>query len=208
MAAAIGLAGVAGANAQVYSVNAVGYVNTALVQGFNMINNPLVPEDNLVSTLFADLPNGGIVYKYVDAGDGTFTWEANALQFGNWSVPTQTLDPGEGAFVNSPSPVTITFIGEVAQGDASNITIPGGLSVVSSATPRAGLLEDLGFPTASGDTVYRWNTAKTPPGYDAFSNFFGTWSPAAPEVAVGEAVFVQKAAEAAWNQDFDVNAAN
>ena len=40
LTAALSAAGIASSMAQVYSVNAVGYVNTPLVTGFNLISNP------------------------------------------------------------------------------------------------------------------------------------------------------------------------
>src|SRR5205823_7441370 len=55
LAAAFAAAGVATSMAQVYSVNAVGYVNVTVDSGFNMVANPLTAADNTVGNLFKNI---------------------------------------------------------------------------------------------------------------------------------------------------------
>jgi hypothetical protein len=69
LTAALSAAGVATSMAQgaVYSVNAVGYVNTPLVAGFNLVSNPLnntAANGNTIESLFAGVPDGTQVYKF------------------------------------------------------------------------------------------------------------------------------------------------
>jgi len=96
-------------------------------------------------------------------------------------------------------------VGEVPQGAASNQTVPAGLSIRSSTVPQTGLVTDLQFPGAPGDQIFKFNS--TTQGYTTYSfdDFSGTWLPSVPTINVGEAVFVNKVAAAAWNRNFSVN---
>jgi hypothetical protein len=66
LTAALSAAGVATSMAQVYSVNAVGYVNTQLVPGLNLISNPLEAADNKIKTLLTGVPVNTQVYRFVN----------------------------------------------------------------------------------------------------------------------------------------------
>jgi len=117
-----------------------------------------------------------------------------------------TVTPGEGVFVSNPgsTDLTVTFVGEVAQGTASNVTIPAGFSIRSSAVPQAGTATDLQFPAANNDRIYKWNN--TTGTYDIFN--FSTvlgWTPTVPNIDVGQAFFVRMGAQTAWNRNFSVN---
>lgn len=203
--AALGAAGVASAVAQVYSVNAVGYVNMTVKPGFNTIANPLDAGagNNTASKVLAGVPDGTTVYKYV-AGSG-YTIDSYSDLFG-WDNPDLGLAPGEGFFIQVPAgaDVNLTFVGEVPQGDASNMSLPAGFALVSSKVPQAGkLATDLKYPATDGDTVY---TYANPGGYTiySFTDLFG-WDPQEPSVAVGQAFWSQKSAAASWTRNFSVN---
>jgi hypothetical protein len=200
--AALGAVGVTSAVAQVYSVNAVGYVNKTLKPGFNMIANPLDAGagKNTVGTVLAGVPDGTTVYKFV-AG---YTINDYSTLFG-WSDANMSAAPGEGLFVKIPAgaDVNITFVGEVMQGDLK-MDLPSGFSMVASKVPQAGKVStDLKYPVADGDTVY---TYANPGGYSIFdySDLFG-WSAPEPSVAVGEAFWSKKSAAATWSRTFSVN---
>src|SRR5689334_13849488 len=71
LTAALSAAGIATSMAQaVYSVNAVGYVNTTLVPGFNLVSNPLDNKTgNTIQNLFGTgvqgtIPNNLTVYYF------------------------------------------------------------------------------------------------------------------------------------------------
>jgi hypothetical protein len=185
---------------QVFSVNAVGFVNVPVPPGFSMIANPLNAPTNTIPALFAGVPDGTIIYKF----DGT-SFSVNALDLGEWSAPTQELKPGEGAFIRNPgtAPFTVTFVGEVVQGNQSN-PIPAGFSIVSSAWPSSGKLDtDLKFPAVDGDIVYQFSNAQNT--YVIHALDLGEWSAGVPTPAVGESFFVKKVAAAAWTRNFSVN---
>ena len=198
LTAALSAAGIASSMAQVYSVNAVGYVNTDLVPGFNLISNPLDAADNSVASLFgASLPEGSIVYKYTGAGFATAQFE-----FEEWTNGEMTVEPGEGMFVRVGAATTITFVGEVPQGDLS-IAVPVGFSIRSSQVPQAGTITELGYEPSEGDIIYSYNAAAQ--AYETASFEFEEWSPAVPTLEVGEAVFVRTGVAKTWDRSFSVN---
>ncbi|NWG75326.1 MAG: hypothetical protein HXY24_12070 [Rubrivivax sp.] len=200
LTAAFGVATAATTMAQVYSVNAVGYVNTTLNKGWNLICNPLQNQtDNTVAGLFGDaLPVGATIYKWTGS-----TYDS-AVYFGMWAPADMTLLPGEGAFVfipaDAPAAPTVTFVGEVAQGEASNMKVNAGFALVSSKVPQEGKIStDLKFPVEVGDTIYTWGAS----GYDSYV-YLGFWVDE-PTIKVGQGFWSYKGAAADWNRNFDVN---
>jgi hypothetical protein len=194
--------------AQVYSVNAVGYVNTQLVPGLNLISNPLIGANNQIKTILAGVPTQTQVYRFVN---GSFE-SATLLPFG-WNPPAvgdATSLPGEGLFVRLPAaaaPVTITFVGEVPQGDNPRTPLPAGLSIVSSQVPQGGTADALGLPRETNQQVYQWDEATQ--GYKV-STFLGTpaagfYNPALTPLAVGEAFFLRRVTAGNWDRSFSVN---
>jgi len=200
LAAAFSAVGAATAMAQVYSVNAVGYVNTALKEGFNLIANPLdAGANNTVANLLAGVPDGTVVYTFAP-GTG---YTVNTFDLGEWTNPNATLVPGQGFFVRTPSAVTVTFVGEVKQGNLSTL-LATGFNLVASQVPQAGKIStDLGLSVADGDLVYKFNADTQ--GYQIFTFDIGEWDPSEPTLAVGEGCWVRKGAAGAWNRTFSVN---
>jgi hypothetical protein len=206
--AAIGVAGSLGAMAQVYSVNAVGYINITVQAGkLGLVGNQLNTGGNTVNEVIPTAPDGTILYKYSQAGGFSII----AREFNEWGAGgAQTVKPGEGFFVanNGTTPLTLTFVGEVPQGSPLTTALAQGLNLVASQVPQAGkLVADLGFSPNEGDIVYQWDgTAagsgayKAPNGYE-----FGAFSSGDPDVAVGEAFFVSKSQAGSWNRNFSVN---
>jgi hypothetical protein len=191
----------------VYSVNAVGYVNTTLQPGLNLVSNPLTGSNNSIAGLFAGVPAGTQVYKFTGTSFATYSFVNAVLGWQPATASTETTVPGQGVFVRNPgtTPLTVTFVGEVPQGTLSH-AIPAGLSIQSSEVPQAGLVStDLSFPAGAGDQVYKFNT--TTQKYDtfAFVNAVLGWQPSQPNVGVGEAIFVRKSAAGTWNRTFSVN---
>jgi hypothetical protein len=220
LTAALATAGVASSMAQgtVFSVNAVGYVNTTLKKGFNLVANPLnAGADNTIGALFKGLPLGTQVYKFTgtsfqiavndDANVATGAYESATP-----AMLTAQILPGEGLFVKNNTTVdqTVTFVGEVPQGNLSN-PIPQGLSIRSSQVPQDGkITTDLKFPGKDGDQISKWDaTAQRFVGPYTFDSAEGGWTLVGavnePTVAVGESVFVRKVAADTWTRTFNVN---
>jgi hypothetical protein len=202
LTAALSVAGLATASAQVYSVNVVGYVNLTLNPGFTMIANQLDAGagNNTVGNLMPDVPEETQLFKF-DAAAGTYI--GNSFEFGEWSLPNMTLAPGEGAFIRIPgnNPVAVTLVGEVRQGTLSTPLVAG-FQIVSSQVPQAGALDaDLGFPAAEEDQVYLFSNETG--GYSTHSYEFGEWN-IVPQVAVGQSFFVNKSGATTWSREFNV----
>ncbi len=211
LAAVLGAAGVANSMAQVYSVNAVGYINLSLTPGFNLIANQLnASPNNSLETLFGtSLGSGDTVSKF----NGTGFDSAIALGGGVflYSGPTFGLSPGDGVYIQVGAATTVTLVGDVPQGPALTVSMPAGLSVVSSMVPQSATLGSLGFPVQSGDTISFYNGS----GFDSYISLDSSGTvwlppvnpalPAQPTPAVGQSFFVSKAAAATWTRSFNVN---
>jgi hypothetical protein len=223
LAAAFAAAGVATSMAQVYSVNAVGYVNTTLVPGFQLVSNPLTAADNKIETLFNNMQggvrDGTTVYKF---NNGQFKIVNYIEAFGSWSGDLgETTLPGEGVFVFLPGPAVageapnkvVTFVGEVPQNQTST-AIPKGFSIKSSVVPQAVAPDQTKntdtsaapLPAGDGDSLYRYSPAsKQYTEYD-FIDAFGGWTTPLPVIGVGEAFYYFRAGAATtWNRTFSVN---
>jgi hypothetical protein len=216
--AALSAAGVATSMAQVFSVNAVGYVNktipanTAGAGGkLALISNPLDAGagNNTIANLFKGVPDGTQVYKYTGTGFITATYDALDGAFGPADAANTTVLPGEGVFVRntSTSPLTVTFVGEVPQGKLDN-PYPKGLSIRSSMVPQKGTAAELGFPGADGDQINQFDPATqsyyvstfdslNPPGQE--------WGPPLKQLDVGEAFFLRSSNGGTWSRTFSVN---
>jgi len=222
LTAALSVAGIATSMAQaVYSVNAVGYVNTDLVPGFNLISNPLdnkAPNGNTIANLFTTgiqgtIPNQLTVYHFnptTDSYESTSYDDIDGAFIG--AAANTVIPPGTGVFVLVPQSAgnkRVTFVGEVPQAAASNITIPQGFSIKASTVPIAGPVTSMAFPSGQGDTIYEWDKATQAYVSASYDDIDATWvrngQPAVPVIDVGEAFFVFKVASAAWTRNFSVN---
>jgi len=209
MVAAIGAAGVAASQAQVFSVNAVGYVNKQVPVGYAMVANPLKAATNKINALFTGVPDGFQVYIFTPGkGYKTLTWDSlnDPPSFG----PDGDVDllPGQGVFVHTPSATTVTFVGEVMQGNLST-TLVTGLQIVSSQVPQEGTPSALGLTGDNGDQIYQYNVTTQKyvvSGVDDLSG--GKYldpNGNEPTIGVGEAIFLKKGAAGKWDRTFSVN---
>jgi len=226
LTAALSAAGLATSMAQVYSVNAVGYVNvTVPAHGYAILGNPLNGTNNSVNTILS-LPNGydgSTIYRFdptLQAYQDSISW----IEGFGWispSDPDPTINPGEGFFFQNGGNATIniTFVGEVPSGTLHN-PVQGGnkYSIRSSIVPKGlklgnvGVANTLGFPADDGDTVYIFNAA-TQQYLDSYSYIggYGWVSGSDPDVdgpviPVAGGFFSQKSAPTRdWVQSFSVN---
>jgi len=209
LTAALGLVGVASSMAQVYSVNAVGYVNISIPTDANnltyrIIANPLNGTNNLLSTVIPTVPDATQLYFFRNGGFEIYTY------LGGW-LSDSTWNPGEAAFIEvpagAPNPTTVTFVGEVPQGHLVN-AIPAGVGGASGYSLRAsivpqsgGLTSVLGLTPQDGDQIYQFGAG----GY-AISTYLGGWLSGEPTVAVGEGFFYENNGAALnWVRDFSVS---
>ena len=203
LTAALAVAGAATSMAQVYSVNAVGYVNLTIGKGFSIIANPLKAADNSVAAVIAAPPENTVLYIFTNG-----KYKVDSFSSGSWDDGTESILPGQGFFIRNQSDAafTLTFVGEVMQGTLST-PIPAGFSLISSQVPQSGALDtDLGLVFGENDVVYQFVSATQKYAVDSFSG--GTWDtdPVHPTVAVGEGFFYKNNnAATTWNRTFSVN---
>lgn len=199
------------APAQIFSVNAVGYVNTTVQPGFNLIANPLLAEDNSMGALFKNfqggVPDGLLVYKFVDGNFITMGWSDIMGAFSPDDAAAELLMPGDGVFVFLPdsSSRTLTFVGEVEQGTVCT-DIPQGFSLKSSMIPQTIYLDSPGvdFPATPNDIVYLLNP--TTHNFEIFQYTLNGWAPFVPLIHVAEAFFLyHPGSPTTWCRTFFVN---
>ena len=231
LTAALSAAGLATSMAQVYSVNAVGYVNQSVpANGLAILAVPLNGTNNSLNTTMP-LPNGydGTTMYRFDVPSQNYLDAIAWIEGFGWFSPTDsnpTVNPGEGIWVQNlaATALNITFVGEVPAGTLNN-PIPGNnnLKLASSIVPKGLPIGDvataattLGFPAVDGDTLYIFNPAiqnyKEAYGYiDGFGWFSANADdpgPAGPVIAPGTGFWTQKATAngpLAWTQTFSVN---
>lgn len=212
LTAALSAAGIATSMAQVYSVNAVGYVNIPVVTGFNLIANQFTASSYAISNVIPSAPPASTAFVFVNNNYQTSDFDEFSLA---WSNPNLQLPLGGGMFLKSPSAGTITIVGEVPQGTL-NTTIPSGFSIRSSQVPQAGAVEDLGLVPGNTDTIFRFIPNIQNYAQYTVDEFSGDWvantggfpvDPAkGPTVGVGEAFWYNSSAgTATWSRTFTVN---
>jgi hypothetical protein len=205
LTAALAAAGLVTLQAQttVYSINAVGFVNLTLGEGFTMIANPLNGTNNNLTTIIPTAPDGTQVLTW-DAANQRFNDAIQYVEGLGWLADT-VLNPGDGAFINMPpGGATITFVGEVPQGSLSN-SIPANFSIKSQLVPQTNGLSSTGFPADDGDQILFWNPA-TQSYFDANQFVEGLgWLAGDPSPKVGESFFVNKTLARTWTRSFSVN---
>ena len=206
--------------ADVYSVNAVGFVNVTVPAGkFAIIANPLNnASGNTLPSLLPSAPSGIVVYKFDTANQsfwsytrGSRGWSDTAPSGGHFDQAL--FNPGEGFFVfnSTAGDVTLTFVGEVPQSTVAplNITIPSGFSMLAPQIPQSDTLQTgLGLPAANSDVVYFFRNNA----YQTYTKGSRGWSATAgapagePTPAVGEGFFYFNAAtQKTWSRSFTAN---
>jgi hypothetical protein len=225
LTAALSAAGIATSMAQVYSVNAVGYVNqTVPANSLAILAIPLNGTNNSVNTTLA-LPPGfsdTVLFRF-DPATQDYSAPMTWFEGFGW-FPEATINPGEGFWIQNVAgvPLPITFVGEVPSGTQNN-AIPGGnnLKIASSIIPKGQQIGDaasagttLGFPAAADDVIFIFDVATQDykgaysyfPGFGWFSGNADDEGPLGPTIPVATGFWSQKAgASATWTQSFSVN---
>jgi len=216
------------AQTNVYSLNAVGYVNVTCEPGFNMIADQLISTNNTIGSLLVNTSgqyNGIQIYKWTGT---TYTSDTGDNVLGaadGWdNAGVITMNPGEAVWFHNPSnaAITVTFVGTVPQGSLSNVvTITGGgkFSMLSSVVPQGGdLVTNLGLTNYNdGDQIYVFNNTNGTGKYTTYTvdkelgsaGFNSQWDPPGdPQVAVGQGFWYHTSATGAavsWVRNFSVN---
>jgi len=225
LTAALSAAGIATSMAQVYSVNAVGYVNVTLVKGYNLIANPLNNGGNTLMEILpptTPLPDDTQVIPWDSAKAGSGGPASDLPVFyptQGWDPAGPALPPGKAFFVYIPKDAaqttyTVTFVGEVPQGSLSNPIATGKkYSALASQVPQSGKISaDLGLQGVQDDQLLAWDKAKG--GFASkvlvFDEGVG-WNDGAdvfdPVLNVADGFFLYRTATGpnAWTRTFNVN---
>jgi hypothetical protein len=141
------------AQTNVYSLNAVGYINVQIAPGFSILTCPLIASpDNTINTLLPNTnnqyggPNGGSPFHttiYAFSGGAYNVTEVaestNAAPSGWSSGGLTTINPGQAVFIYNPLTTneTATFVGTVPTGSLTNVLSPA-YNLVGSIVPATG----------------------------------------------------------------------
>jgi len=217
LTAALAAAGAASAMAQnVYSVNAVGYVNKTINPNYTLLANPFQVADETIGTLipFGASNHGITLFKIRDDGGleiGTYD-ETLPPPDGPWDHPEITLELGKGALIYNPpqfGAFNITFVGEVKQGTPVHNDVLTGFTIRSSKIPQAGPLTSvLGLAPNVGITTIQYPAdghTQVISTYDPTLPPTEAWDPSEPVVGIGEAFFLTSGGNASWDRNFTVN---
>jgi hypothetical protein len=177
------------AQTNVYSLNAVGYINLTVYPGLNIITCPLITSPNNTIGTVLNNSNGALtgsqVFFYSTAngyttggtdtakGVGTlFTQTTNADGWAN--AGTNVLAPGIACWFenNGSSNLTLTFVGTVPTGPITNVLVSG-LNLVGSVVPMSGDLVTNSISALTnyniGDQIYTYTP--TNPAASQYSTF-------------------------------------
>jgi hypothetical protein len=206
LSAIVGALSSASLMAQVYSLNAVGYINVSVPPQFSIIANQLNTTNNNISPLLdsqlLDGNHSGVtLFKY--AG-GYSSFSVSGTSWSSTAVTNTTINPGEAVFIYNPftTSFNLTFVGTVLTGSLTN-SLLSGFNLVSSMTPQSGPLDTaLGLVPAVGDTAFPYAGGYSP---DSYGGSGWSVNNAAPSIAVGQGLFYYSAAGQKWIQNFSVN---
>jgi len=200
LTALLGALGSVAVNAQtnVYSLNAVGYINvTCYADSWNIISCPLlVTGGNTIANL---LPNASGAYKRVQIYNYTPTSsnpyaEDIGTATGWEDGGTNTINPGQAVWFYNPwsTNITVTFVGTVPTGPISTPLYPSSFNLVSTAVPASGDIVTnsiMNFTNASKhDQVYSYTPTNANPYVEYVAGANGTFplgDPILPTVGGG-----------------------
>jgi hypothetical protein len=224
LTAALSAAGIASSMAQVYSVNAVGYINVTVPAGkYAIIANQLTnsPGNYLTNVLSTGVPDSASLAKW-DAATGLFLdvdtyYDGYGWRDSSFNPSSTQFNPGEAAFFQNPSgvPITLTFVGEVPQGDTLSVSVLSGYNLISSIVPMSTSLTNatMGFPVPPDQTAYlEWDAnagayKEVLTYYTGYGWKDGSFNDANPTPAVGGGFFMQNPdlGSFQWTRSFKVN---
>jgi hypothetical protein len=146
---ALGSVAVHAQSNNVYSLNAVGYINETIYPGYNLISCPLITSpDQTLNTILPNNTNttgpydGDTVY-FFSAVNGYTSTSGRAPNTGGtgWSggASTNIIPPGTGFWLYSGNSniTTVTLVGTVPSGPQTNF-IQLGYNLISSIVPMSG----------------------------------------------------------------------
>jgi len=220
LSALLGALGSVSVHAQnVYSLNAVGYINVTIYPGFNMVSCPLLgTPDNTLNTLLSNT-NGQYkkqqVWTFLPTNSQPYFEEIGSATGWNQGGNT-TINPGQAVWFNnvSNSVLNITFVGTVPTGPITNVLYANSFNLVGSAVPASGDIVTnsiMQFVTAAKkDQAWVYNAANSQPYTESIAGPGGTsWptggDPVFPYVGGGMFYLNNQATNNYWVENYSVN---
>jgi hypothetical protein len=207
------------AQTNVYSLNAVGYINETIYPGFNIVSCPLLASpDNTLNTL---LNNTNGTYRHWQV------WTFNPLLSNPYSEDvgvvsqwggggTETINPGQAIWLYNPSNVisTVTFVGTVPSSNSTTF-YPDSFNLVSSAIPASGDIITNSLMTFSNgvkhDQVWTYTPTNPNPYFEYVAtgnNLVTNWpsgDPQLPTVGGGFWYLNNQSTNNYWVQNYSVS---
>lgn len=219
LSALIGTIGAVSAMAQtnVYSLNAVGYINITAYPGFNMVSCPLLASpDNTLNTLLP-ATNGQYrrwqVYTFNPTATPQYTEDiGTATQWGNGGA--ETIAPGTAVWLYNPSNTvsTITFVGTVPTGPQTTTLYASSFNLVSTAVPASGDIVTNSLMTFSNavkkDQVYVYAASNYTEYIATGTNLKTNWpsgDPILPFVGSGMFYYNAQSTNNYWLENYSVS---
>jgi hypothetical protein len=221
LSALLGALGSVSVHAQnVYSLNAVGYINVTLSPGYNIVACPLYVldgngvVDNTITNLLGPNTNGQYKKWQIYGWNGAYIQDSGTA--GGWAGGgTQTINPGQAVWIENPSNITttVTFVGTVPTGPLTNAIYPG-FNLISSVVPASGdmltnsiMLLTNSAPPTKKDQIYTYNPVTSTYAQFSASGNPASWSsdPILPNVGAG--FWYQSASTSTnyWVENYTVN---
>jgi hypothetical protein len=201
----------------VYSLNAVGYINVTVQPGFNIVSCPLISVDtggntNAISNILNNATGTYKKWQYWGFSPAGGYKEELGTATG-WNLGgVSTLAPGEAAWLFNPGSAAsnITFVGTVPSGTLVNTLTSNSFNLVSSILPTSGDIITnplMTFTTpAKKDQVWTY-TAGTGGGYKETIFGAGSWNAGDPVQATiggGFWYFNAQTTNNNWIENFSV----
>ena len=177
------------------NVGAVAYVNVTFNQRPQLIANQLSHLANRIDQVMPWAPEGTKLVSF----DGR-NWLTNEYLQDTWTYPENTLSPGQGALLFSPTNWVHTDVGDILQGELK-VWIPAGGSLRSSPVPLSGKLsEQLLFPKVAGTKIYNVDASGQLVLRATCSD--AGWEPDEPTIRVAESFYVDAPHQFIWSRAF------
>jgi len=186
-----------------YSANVVGYYNVVCpANQYMLLGNPLHTTNDVLGNVIPNPIPNSIVQNYLGGYTGYSFDDVDLVWVPNGNLP---LPPGQGFFFKSPTATTLTFVGEVLQGQFTNTFPKGQYTIRASIVPQLGrLTTDLGLPGEPNDILQTFNYNWTAYSFDDIDL---AWVPSEPTNTIGRGFFYKKATtgtRTSWIQNFTV----
>jgi len=221
LSALLGALGTVAVNAQtnVYSLNAVGYINETIYPGFNIVSCPLIASpDNTLNTLLPPTnaafkkwqvwtfnPTNPVATQYTEDSGLLNTWGNGGLE---------TISPGKAVWLYNPgsNPSNVIFVGTVPTGPISTPLYATSFNLVGSAVPASG--DIVTNPIMNFTNTFKkdqvWTFTPTNPvatQYTEYSKLASAWGPGDPQLpTVGGGFWYYNAqvTNNAWVENFQL----